>query len=203
MPSRQPETPDRTVREAMVEGWQQARQSLQLQIKLIQQRLRDVVLARQQWNVRFEVFNHQGTPEQLAEWATHANSSYAADSGHAPIARGRVQGVDGRDRAARETTPRAAAHGTLDAAKWVEYQMANMHALSQAYATHLIQVETFERMLAKLTAALDRRPGSGPDGALAQHRRGRRGGRLELRNHRRWTTAPSRSAKSWPDCCCS
>ena len=166
----QQEVADRELREEMTEGWQQARQSLKLQITMIEQRLRELVVARTQWNVRFKVFNHQATPEQLAEWTEDAKLY------HDRLQAGR-QLLEDQSKALltemgrRERQVRILRNSQADAAPWVEYQIACMRDLSQAYATNLVKVEMLERMLSKVYGALeiDRQPTKAADW-LAQAR---------------------------------
>jgi small-conductance mechanosensitive channel len=148
------EVADRELREAMAEGWQQARQNLKLQITMIEQRLRELVMARTQWNVRFKVFNHQATPEQRAEW-TEAAKLY-----HDRLQAGR-QLLEDQSKALlaemgrRERQVRILRNSQADVAPWVEYQISCMRDLSQAYATNLVKVEMLERMLSKVYGALE------------------------------------------------
>ena len=161
---------DRELREEMAEGWLQARQSLKLQITMIEQRLRELVVARTQWNVRFKVFNHQATPEQLAEWTEDAKLY------HDRLQAGR-QLLEDQSKALlaemgrRERQVRILRNSQADVAPWVEYQISCMRDLSQAYATNLVKVEMLERMLSKVYGALeiDRQPTKAADW-LAQAR---------------------------------
>ena len=151
-------------RAEMQEGWQRAKQNYQTQIKMIHQRLREVVLARLEWNARYKIFNRQATREELAKWEEdaalfldriRAGRQLIEDQSKALIVE--IGSKEKRLRVVRSSSP--------DSAKWVEYQIANMHELSQAFAMNLVQVETIERMLAKLAATLhkDSQPESGRD----------------------------------------
>jgi potassium-dependent mechanosensitive channel len=152
---------DRTLRDAMVEAWQEARQSLQTQIKLIQQRLRNAVLARQLWHVRFQVLSGQGTPEQMADWMAQAQSGYEQIQTTRSMLEDESKALTA-EIGRLDKQLRILRHANTDAAKWVEYEIAHMRSLSQAYAASLVQVETFQRTVAKLVAALSANAAADP-----------------------------------------
>ncbi len=155
-------------------GWAFYKRNCQLQVKMVQQRLRDVVLARVQWNMRYTVFNGQATREQLVKWA---------DDSQQYLERMRASRVALEDESKslmvdlgrKEKQVRILRQTNPPAAKWVEYQIAGMHELSQAYANNLVQIETLEKMLTRLADMLqqDARPEDAADwlGLLGGHLR--------------------------------
>ncbi len=156
--------PDKTLQAEMEAGSQVAKRNYQLQIKMVQQRLRDLVLARLEWNIRYKIVNGLATREQLVQWEKDAQlyleriqasrQSLEDESRALMVELGRAEK---QLRMMRRTNPQAA--------KWIEYRIASMHDLSQAYATNLVQVEMVERMLSKLTSSLstDLKPADASD----------------------------------------
>ncbi len=136
-------------------GWRVARRTYQQQIKLIQQRRRELVIVRLEWDVRYKVVNGQATRKELASWADdnqlyldriRANRTSLEESSKALMVE--LGRKEKQLRIARQSNP--------EIAKWIEYQIGSMHELSQAYGANLVQVETIERMLAKLNATFSK-----------------------------------------------
>ena len=151
----QEQSSDEQLQAEMKNGWQLSKRNYQVQMKMIQQRLRDLVLARLGWNIRYKIFNALATREQLAKWGDDVRMyvQRVAASRHLLEEESKSLMVDlGR----RETQLRIMRRTNTAAAKWIEYQIASMHELSQAYATNLVQVEAVERMLSKMVSALDK-----------------------------------------------
>ncbi len=63
---------DKQLEAEMQSGWQLSKRNCQIQMKMIQQRLRDLVAARLEWNIRYKVFNGTATREELVQWQEDA-----------------------------------------------------------------------------------------------------------------------------------
>ncbi len=160
----------RAVQEQAAEGWQRARQGLKHQLSMVQQRLREIVVMRAQWDVRFKVHNRLATPEQLASWVKEtrqyhervtANRELLEEEARALMLEwGREEKQALLQRKANEShaveshavenravESRAVESQTLP---WHEFQLACMRELSQAYSANLMQLETMENMLSRL-----------------------------------------------------
>ncbi len=143
----------------MQEGWRVAKLACQKEINMIQLRLRELVLARSAWNMRYKIFNHEASADETLSWQEDANTYYEKVKvsrqlleNHAKDLMARLGTLEKQLRLIRRDSP--------EAAKWIEFQIASWHQLSDAYAMNIVRVEITERMLAKLNARLttDTRP---------------------------------------------
>ena len=106
----------------MEAGWQAARRSYQRQTKMVQQRLRELVVARLEWEIRYRIFNQQATREELAEWEKDAQL-------YLDRIRASRDALEDESKALmvelgrKEKQLRIARRANPEVAKWVEYQI--------------------------------------------------------------------------------
>lgn len=143
-------TQPRAIQEQAAEGWQRAREGLKHQMSMIQQRLREIVVMRSQWDVRFKVHNGMATPEQMANWAKETRQYHERVTANREL-------VEEESRALMLEWGRQEKQALLHrqsnenrAVPWHEFQLACMRELSQAYSANLVQLETMENMLSRL-----------------------------------------------------
>ncbi len=147
------EEADDQLQTEMQEGWRLARESHQIQLRMIQQRLRDVVVVRVAWDIRYRLFNESIPLDKTETWKkdVHAYALRMAST------RGLLE-QQSRDLlaslASQEKRKRYVQHSNPQAAKWIDFQISSQQQISQAYATNLVQVESFEKMLNKLDTQL-------------------------------------------------
>lgn len=142
-----------SLRTEMQEGWRIARESYQTQIRLLQQRLRDVVIVRIAWDMRFKVFNKSVSAEEFEDWKEKAHAFAARMSAARDILQQQSRDLMA-SLATQEKRKRLIQATDVEAAKWIDFQISGQHQLSQAYASNLVQVESFEKMLTNLDLQL-------------------------------------------------
>jgi small-conductance mechanosensitive channel len=142
-----------SLRAEMQEGWRVARESYQTQIRMIQQRLRDVVIVRIAWDMRFKVFNEPIPADKLEEWRDDVHAFATRMSSARDLMQQQSRDLMA-SLATQEKRKRLIQSTDAEAAKWIDFQISGQQQLSQAYATNLVQVESFEKMLANLESQL-------------------------------------------------
>jgi small-conductance mechanosensitive channel len=156
------DTQPRTVQEQAAEGWQRARQGLKHQLSMVQQRLREIVVMRAQWDVRFKVHNRLATPDQLANWVKETRQYHERVTANRELLEEEARALMlewGREEKQALLHRKANESHAVEshAVTWHEFQLACMRELSQAYSANLVQLEAMENMLSRLLHMLSAR----------------------------------------------
>lgn len=150
-------TQPHAIQEQAAEGWQRTRQGLKHQLSMIQQRLREIVVMRSQWDVRYKVHNGMATPEQMANWAKEARQYHERVTANRKLVEEESRALMlewGREEKLALLNRQASESRDVP---WHDFQLACMRELSQAYSANLVQLETMENMLTRLLDMLSAR----------------------------------------------
>jgi small-conductance mechanosensitive channel len=142
-----------TLQTEMAEAWRLARESYQIQIRLIQQRLREVVIVRVAWDLRFKIFNKAVPVDELEQRREDAHAFATRVSAARELLQQQSRDLMA-SLASQEKRKRLVQRTDAEAAKWIDFQISSQQQLSQAYAANLVQVDTFAKMLSRLDQQL-------------------------------------------------